>query len=165
MITASNSVLIDRPPHEVFEYLCDHEHRIHWQPNLVTHEHERLEKGARVKEVRNVLGRRVEIEGEMTEFVEDRRLTFRGHGPHVKRLEYNYVLRPEGDGTRLETEMEVDLADAFGLVAPVIQRLTDRELDHTMNLLKDVLESEPARDAVRQLPEHHHHRKQAGAAG
>lgn len=165
MITAKNSVLIDRPAHEVFEYLRNHENRIHWQPNLVTHQHERLEKGARVREVRNVLGRRVDIEGEVTEFVEDRRLTFRGHGPHVKRLEYHYALRPEGEGTRVDTEMEVELGEAFGLVKPVIQRLTDRELDHTMNLLKDVLESEPARKAVEQLPEHHHHRKRAGTAG
>ena len=165
MITARNSVLIDRSAHEVFEYLRDHENRIHWQPNLVTHEHERLDKGARVKEVRNVLGRRVDIEGEVTEFVEDRRLTFRGHGPHVKRLEYHYVLHPQGERTRLDTEMEVELADAFALVKPVIQRLTDRELDHTMNLLKDVLESEPAQEAARKLPEHHHHRKAAGTAG
>ena len=86
-------------------------------------EHEKLAKGTRVTEVRNVLGRRVEIQGEITEFDEDRRLTFSGKGPAVKRLEYEYVLKPDAGGTRLDTEIEVELSDLFGIASGVITRL------------------------------------------
>ena len=68
MIKSRHSVHINRPVHEVFEYLCDHENRIYWQGNLTEHEHERTQKGSKITEVRNVLGRRVEIQGEITEF-------------------------------------------------------------------------------------------------
>ena len=155
MIQSKHSIVIHRPTHEVFKYLQDHENRLYWQPNLVTHEHERLEKGARIKEVRNVLGRRIEIEGEITEFEADKRLTFKGKGPHVKRLEYHYTLKPEGNSTRLETQIDVELPDLFGLARPVIQRMTDRELDNAHQLLKDVLEHEHLQhDLAKKLPPH-----------
>src|SRR5213082_1940236 len=111
MIRSKHSIHIDRPVHEVFEYLKDHENRIYWQGNLTEAEHEKLAKGTRVTEVRNVLGRRVEIAGEITEFEDDKRLTFVGKGPAVKRLEYHYQLTPEGEGTRLDTEVDIELAD------------------------------------------------------
>ena len=120
MISAKHSIVINRPIHEVFEYLCDYDKRMYWHPNLVSQEHQRLEKGARVNEVRNVLGRRVEIEGEITEFVADHRLTFRGHGPQVKRLEYHYVLQLEGNGTRVGTEIDFEFTDVFELAKFVI---------------------------------------------
>ncbi len=132
MISAKHSIVINRPIHEVFEYLCDYDKRMYWHPNLVSQEHQRLEKGARVNEVRNVLGRRVEIEGEITEFVAD---------------------------------IDLELTDAFELAKPVIQRMTDRELDNTMSLLRDVLEMEHAHAAAELLPQHHHHRKPTGTTG
>jgi uncharacterized protein YndB with AHSA1/START domain len=161
MIKTSHSVHIDRPVHEVFDYLKDHENRIYWQGNLTEHEHQKIAKGSRVTEVRNVLGRRVEIEGEITEFEEDKRLTFVGKGPAVKRLEYHYILKPDGDGTRLDTELDLELSELFGIAAPVIQRLTDRELDHAHQTLKDILENKTQHEKVKELPTHRHHQKAA----
>lgn len=163
MIRTTHTIRIERPVHEVFDFLRDHENRIYWQGNLVEHDHERLDKGSRVTEVRNVLGRRVEIQGEITEFEADRRLTFSGHGPAVKRLEYHYRLAPESGGTRLDTEVEVDLSDMFGLATPVIQKLTDREVDHAQRTLKDILENEEAHAQVKELPRHRHQEKPARA--
>src|SRR5579871_4286033 len=161
MIAVKNSIVIDRPVNEVYDYLRNHDNRMFWQPNLVSHEHESRDSGARVTEIRNVLGRRVEIEGEFTASEENRSLTFRGQGPHVKRLEYRYRLSPEGDGTRLDTEMELQLAEPFELANPVIQRMSDREIDNAAKLLKDVLEVTHAEQAARQLPQHQHHQKAA----
>ena len=42
MIKAQHSIHIDRPVHEVFEFLRDNENRIYWQANLVEQEHQRL---------------------------------------------------------------------------------------------------------------------------
>lgn len=161
MIKTRHSVHIDRPVHEVFEYLKEHENRIYWQGNLTEAEHEKLDKGTRVTEVRNVLGRRVEIQGEITEFEADKRLTFSGKGPAVKRLEYHYVLKPDGDGTRLDTEVDLELTELFGIASGVIQKLTDREVDHAQQTLKDILEDQTAHAKVKELPPHRHHQKTA----
>src|SRR6266536_2634810 len=127
MIQSRHSIVIHRPAHEVFKYLQDHENRHCWQPNLVSHEKERLARGTKIKEVRNVLGRRIEIEGEIT---------------------------------RLDTEIDLELPDLFGLAWPVIQRMTDRELDNAHQLLKDVLEQQHVqRDVARKLPPHEDQRK------
>ncbi|GAC1653603.1 MAG: hypothetical protein NVS9B1_03180 [Candidatus Dormibacteraceae bacterium] len=158
MISSKHSVHIERPVHEVFEYLKDHDNRIHWQGNLVTQEHQKIAKGTKVTEVRNVLGKRVEIEGEITEFEADKKLTFVGKGPHVKRLEYHYKLSPQEGGTRLDTEVDFELSDLMGMAKPIIQKLTDRELDHTQRTLKDILEMPEAHRAANQLPKHTHHK-------
>jgi uncharacterized protein YndB with AHSA1/START domain len=161
VIRSSHSIRIDRPVHDVFEYLRDHENRIYWQGNLTEAEHAKIEKGTRVTEVRNVLGRRVEISGEITEFEDDKRLTFSGKGPAVKKLEYHYVLKPDAGGTRLDTELDLELSELFGIAAPLIQRLTDRELDHAHTTLKDILENEKVHEKVRELPKHRHQEKAA----
>jgi len=158
MIRSIHTVHINRSVHDVFNYLRDHENRIHWQTNLVSHDGPRLEKGSRLTEVRNVLGRRIEIEGEITELEEDSRLTFAGRGPHVSRLEYHYRLRPEDGGTRLDTEVDLELPDHLGLAVPVIQRLTDREVDNAQQTLKDLLEQDGVHDIARKLPKHAHHK-------
>ena len=145
----------------MFEYLKEHENRIYWQGNLTEAEHEKLAKGTRVTEVRNVHGRRVEIQGEITEFEADKRLTFSGKGPAVKRLEYHYVLKPDGGGTRLDTEVDLELTELFGIASGVIQKLTDREVDHAHLTLKDILEDQPAHAKVKELPPHRHHQKSA----
>ena len=160
MIKAKHSVHIERPVHEVFEYLRNHENRIYWQTNLVSHSKEaQLEKGMRLSEVRNVLGKRIEITGEVTEFIEDRRLTFKGAGPHVERLEYDYVLKPEDGGTRLDTEIDIKLPDILSVADPVIQKMTERELDTAHHHLKDILEHGGMEAVAEKLPTHHHHKE------
>ena len=158
MIRSVHTIHIDRPVPEVFSYLRDHENRMAWQTNLVSHEGEHLAKGTKVKEVRNVLGKRIEIEGEITELEEDSRLSFAGSGPHVTRLEYHYRLRPEDGGTRMDTEVDLELADHLGLAIPVIQRLTDREVDNAQQTLKDLLEQHQVREIAKHLPMHAHHK-------
>lgn len=44
VIRSKHSIHIDRPVHEVFDYLRNHENPIDWQGNLIEHEHERLER-------------------------------------------------------------------------------------------------------------------------
>jgi len=41
----------------------------------------------------------------------------------------------------------------------VIQRLTDRELDHAHQTLKDILENKTQHEKVKELPTHRHHQK------
>ena len=74
MIQSRHSIVIHRPTHEVFKYLQDHGNRLCWQPNLVSHEKERLARETKITEVRNVHGRRIEIEGEITEFEADQKV-------------------------------------------------------------------------------------------
>jgi uncharacterized protein YndB with AHSA1/START domain len=158
MIRSIHTVHINRPVHDVFEYLRQHENRIYWQTNLVDHAGVRLEKGTKLTEVRNVLGKRIEIKGEITELEEDSRLTFAGSGPHVTHLEYHYRLRPEDGGTRLDTEVGLELPGSLGIAVPVIQRVTDREVDNAQLTLKDLLEQRGVHEIAKGLPKHSHHK-------
>ena len=161
MIRSSHSIHIDRPVHDVFDYLRDHENRIYWQGNLTEAEHSKIEKGTRIVEVRNVLGRRVEIAGATTEFRTARLTPPRGSGGQEARIPLR-VLMPDAGGTRLDTELDLELSELFGIAGPVIQRLTDRELDHAHTTLKDIpLENQKVHEKVRVLPGHRHQEKAA----
>lgn len=128
--------------HEVFEYIRNPDNVAHWQTTMVYEEHEREGQGTRVTEVRHVLGRRVEIQGELTVVEPDRRVAFSGSGRAVKHLEYQHRLFPEASGTRLDTKIELEPGQAFGLATPIMQRVTDRELVYAHETLKDLLENQ-----------------------
>ena len=156
MIKASHSVRINRPVEDVYNYLRNHENRIYWQGNLVQHEPQATPEGTKVTEVRNVLGRRIEITGVLKEVEPNRIIEFSGSGPHVQRVDYRYTLHRDGDGTRFETSMEVELPSKLGIAEPVIQRLSERELDHAGNNLKDLLEQQEVERLAKELPSHTH---------
>jgi len=166
MIKLKSSVHIERPVAEVFGFLEDHENRLQWQPGLVSHEHEPLKDGARITEVRNLFGRRIELEGVISGYQKNKGFSFTGHGPFVKRTSYTYRLTPKDGGTQLEEDIEVDSNELCGLAKPVLQRMIQREADMSQAQLKDVLEAHPdLHKAVRKLPVHEHHKKKPAGAG
>ena len=160
MLTARASVFIERPLADVFSYMEDQENRFHWQPSLVSHVHEPLRVGAKIKEVRNLLGRRLEIEGVVTAYEKDKSWSFQGRGPVVKSVAYHNRFAAEGEGTRVSVEAEYEGGHVFGLAQPALKRIVEREIQSSLEHMKDVLEAhEDIHLAIALLPPHEHRKR------
>ncbi|HLQ61271.1 MAG TPA: SRPBCC family protein [Candidatus Acidoferrales bacterium] len=159
MLTAKASVHVERPLADVFRYMEDQENRFHWQPGLVSHVHEPLRVGAKLTEVRNLLGRRLEIKGVITAYERDRGWSFKGAGPVVKSVVYHNRFEREGEGTRIDVEAEYEGGRIFGLAQPALQRIVEREIQSSLEHLKDMLEAhQDIHLAIALLPPHEHRR-------
>ena len=141
MVRIEFSVDIDRPPPEVFAYLTDAEKLPQWQAGAIEAEWqgERAE-GARVREVRKFLGRRMESELEVTAYEPDRRLGLKVlSGPVPFSVEQR--LEPRNGGTRLTFVGEGEPGGFFRLAEPLVQRAAKRQLQADFEQLKDILEA------------------------
>ncbi len=162
MLTAKSSVHIERPLDEVFRYMEDQENRFHWQPGLMNHQHEPLRVGAKITEVRNLMGRRLEIQGQVTAYERNKSWSFQGKGPVVKSVTYHNRFEPEGEGTRVNVEVEYEGGRVFGLAQPALQRIVQREIQTSLDHLKDVMEAhQDLHLAIALLPPHEHRKAAA----
>ncbi|HLQ61272.1 MAG TPA: SRPBCC family protein [Candidatus Acidoferrales bacterium] len=159
MIHIHAEVDIDRPVEEVFAYFQDPDNRLQWQTWLVQHEHEPLDIGANVSEVRNVLGKRVELRGEIVEFEKDRLIGFRGRGPLVNSVGYQQRFERLGAArTRVFAEVSFEPNQSLAVARQLIESIVTREVENSMQHLKDILEhQDQASHLHAALPRHHHH--------
>ncbi len=157
MVSARHEIVIDRPLEEVFAFFEDHENHPKWQHTLVDHEREPLRNGAKVTEIHNFLGRRVELHGEVIDFEKNQGFGFRGQGPSVKSITYHNHFERAGAGTRVRANVEMEPQDMLGVARPLIEKVMQRDLEHSFELLKDVLEQkEHATHLHQNLPKHAH---------
>ena len=97
-----HSVVIDRPPADVFRYLTDVEKLPEWQASAIAVSAEgEMRVGTRLRETRNFIGRQAESMLEVTEYEPDRKFSLRVlSGPLP--FEVRHTLTPEDGGTRLD---------------------------------------------------------------
>ena len=143
MVRIDLSIDIDRPPSEVFAYLTDAESLPQWQSSAVEAQWEgEKTRGARVKEVRKFLGRRMESELEVTEYEPDRRFALKVlSGPVPFSVEH--TLEPRDSGTRLTFVGEGEPGGFFKFAEPIVARTAERQFKSDFETLKDVLEAGP----------------------
>jgi carbon monoxide dehydrogenase subunit G len=138
-----NSVAIDRPVEEVFEYLTIIENLADWMgpiveakqtsPNPVT-----LGSTGEVKA--KFLGRRMEVPTEITAWNPPQ--SFSAHnagGPFP--ITFHYTLTSEGGGTRVSVITEAEPGGFFRVAAPVLEQLVKRQAHNDLETLKALLES------------------------
>jgi len=143
MARAEHSIVIERPPNEVFAYLSDSSKLPEWQASLIEARQETPEAmsaGTKVREVRKFLGKRMESVLEVTAYEPGRELSFKVvSGPlpfHVRQL-----LERVEVGTRIDVVMEGEPGGFFKLAEPFVVRAVERELANNLATLKDVLEA------------------------
>ncbi len=157
MIHIHVEVDVDRGIDDVFDFFSDPESRLQWQPELVSHQHEPMRLGADVTEVRNVLGRRLELRGRVTEFAQNRTIAYHSEGPVVKSIAYHYRFEPVGHRTRIYVEVNFEPNEALGQSRQLIQSIVKRNVENAMEHLQEVLENEEAARHLRShLPRHAH---------
>jgi carbon monoxide dehydrogenase subunit G len=143
MARAEHSVVIDRPPEEVFAYLSDPRHLPEWQSSALEATQEpagAMEAGTRIREVRKFLGKRLESVMEVTVYELGKELSLKAvSGPIA--FDVRQTLSPVGAGTRMDVVLEGEPGGFFKLAEPLVVRAVERELQNNCSTLKDILES------------------------
>jgi carbon monoxide dehydrogenase subunit G len=143
MISFELSVDIDRPLHEVWEYLTDPERVPEWQSSAES-SHQVSEGpmrvGTRLRDERRFMGRRATSDVEVSEYEPEHLFTLHGLSGPV-RFTVRHRLSVNGAGTRLDIEAEADPGGIGRFMRPVIERAAGHELRGDFNRLKEKLET------------------------
>jgi carbon monoxide dehydrogenase subunit G len=140
VLRMDHTVRIARPPADVFGYLTDVGKLTEWQSSAVEARAEgELRVGARIKEIRNFLGRRAESTLEVSEYEPGRKFSLRVlSGPLL--FEVRHALTPEGEGTRLDWVAEADTSRFPKLAVRMMAGTAERQFKGDLERLKRVLE-------------------------
>lgn len=143
MIRFELSVDIDRPLHEVWEYLIDPENVPEWQSSAES-SHQFTDGpigvGTHLRDERHFMGRRATSEVEVTEFEPEQLFTLHGLSGPV-RFTVRHRLTPlDGDRTRVDVEAEADPGGIGRFMRPLIERAAGHEFRGDFERLKEKLE-------------------------
>jgi uncharacterized protein YndB with AHSA1/START domain len=140
MATFTLTQYIDRPVAEVFDTVIHVEAFPTWSPN--NHKSARRLSDGEIGE-----GARFEIEikgfGKVLQTLEEFELNKRVRiVPHIKMLGggHRFIFKPEGNGTRLDHELEMTPKGLFKLMTPMMVMMGKRNLREVTDALKAHLE-------------------------
>jgi uncharacterized membrane protein len=143
MTKIERSIVINRPVADVFEFTHDLANNPLWQTTLVEVEpltEGPMRVGARWKDVRKFLGKRIESVLELTGYEPNKSSAVKMVSGPVP-FTGTYAFEPADGGTRFTVAGELDAHGFFKLAEPVFARITGRELESNLGHLKDLLEA------------------------
>jgi uncharacterized protein YndB with AHSA1/START domain len=147
MARAQHTVVVERPPEEVFEFLTDLSNVPEWQSGAVNIRgpEEPLGVGTRYVEVLRFLGRRMEATIEVTEFEPSRRFSLKTVAAPIP-FAVRHLLEPEdgGGATRIRVELEGEPGGFFKLAEPLVIRNAQRQIERDFATLKEMVEARGA---------------------
>lgn len=150
MIKIRSSVTIQRPVEVVFDWVNNPERHTHWQLELLEVAHYPAER--KLVEVRRLLGRRIEHVMEIVEHEENRRIRHVG-GADTHSIDRLYTFEDSYGSTLLTIEVDMTSDGVFAMAAPTLERMMKRQIDGSLQHLKDILEAHPELDHMaQQLP-------------
>jgi uncharacterized protein YndB with AHSA1/START domain len=140
------SVVINRPPEEVFDYVANRENLPEWSGLVQEVRGEtqglRVEEGARFTTVAKFLGRRFETPFEVIVHDPPRRHTDRSTGGPFPQ-EYTHIFEEvEGGRTRLTEVTEGEPGSFFRLAGPLLEMAGRRQFRADLETLKDLMEAQ-----------------------
>jgi uncharacterized protein YndB with AHSA1/START domain len=143
MTTITETVLIQRRPEDVFDFVTDPTKTALWQTTI--DESRQITQGpmavgTRATDVRRFLGRRIESQWEVVEHDPPRRSAIRGISGPIP-FTGTYTLEPVAGATRLTCSVELDAHGFFKLAEPIFAGIARRELRSNLGHLKDLLEA------------------------
>ena len=139
----TDSVIIDRPIDEVFAYAGDPSNDPQWSAAFVEARISSdgpLAKGATLTEQMRFLGKRFDVECEITEYEPGQRVAFNmaagaNTGFHVRTFE-------SVDGsTQVTLLTEGDASGLFKIAEPVLNKVGTRQMTADLHALKAIIES------------------------
>ena len=139
------SVVINRPPGEVFDYVANRENLPEWSAPIQEVRKETqgplIEEGARFTTVAKFLGRRFETPFEVIVHDRPRRHTDRSTGGPFPQ-EFTHIFdEVEGGGTRLTEVTDAEPGGFFRLAGPLLEIAGRRQFRADLETLKDLLEA------------------------
>ncbi len=143
MIRVEREVRISRPRADVFAYLTDPERIPDWQGTVVEVARETdgpLEVGARWRETRVFMGRRIEQTVETTIWEPDEEFAVAVvDGPVPLRV--RHLLSDDGDATLVRVTGEAEPSGMFRFGARLIVPAVERQFDQDFARLREVVEA------------------------
>ena len=145
MIRIQASVTVNRPLEEVFRFMTDNRNALQWQSGLLEARvtNDVVGIGKTWVDIVQVLGRRIEIASELTEFEPLRTVGFKSTSGPIP-LEGRYAFEPDGAGTKVTFTMQGEAGGFFKLAEPIVARSTQRQWETNLANLKDLLEQRDA---------------------
>jgi uncharacterized membrane protein len=144
------SVEINASGDEVFALLTDLDTLPTWSTiTLETHGTPRkpIEEGDTFTQTLRVLGHSLEAQWRVVELSKNRKLAYQTSVPGGGRMEMSQTISDSNGVSRVEFEVDYDLPEdvAAVLEGDVAERRNERELDHSLQNLKDLAESRSGR--------------------
>jgi uncharacterized membrane protein len=141
MIRIQASVTVNRPLEEVFRFMTDNQNALQWQSGLLEARvtNDVVGIGKTWVDVVQVLGRRIEIASELTQFEPLRTVGFKSTSGPIP-LEGHYAFEPDGGGSKVTFTMQGEAGGFFKLAEPIVARSTQRQWETNLANLKDLLE-------------------------
>ena len=145
MARTEHTVVVERPPDEVFAFLTDLSSVPEWQSGAVEEREPEGEVsvgvGTKYVEVLKFLGRQFEATIEVTEYEPGRRFSIKTlSGPIPFRVQH--TLEPSnGGGTKLHVTLEGEPGGLFKIAEPLVMRNAQRQVANDFATLKRLVES------------------------
>jgi uncharacterized membrane protein len=144
MTRQTRSIVIDRPPQVVYDYMDDVAREREWQPNLRVAKQDPpgpSRQGTRKRYVSDFMGRKVENTYVVVEVDPGRRMvteTTRGSAIDARS---EVTWEPEGPGTRVTMTIDGKPKGALRFIpAALLEAAYDKELETTLKRLKERIE-------------------------
>jgi uncharacterized protein YndB with AHSA1/START domain len=142
-LTLRQSVLIHRPPHQVFAYVSEFNRAKEWRVEVRESTQAPagpMVKGSRLHEESAIMGRRVVTESVVTELEPGRRFAFEHLAGPIP-VGGEYLVEPVADGTRLTYTLTAELRGIWGVAAPYLRRSGPRMMAGSLEKLRARLDS------------------------
>jgi carbon monoxide dehydrogenase subunit G len=146
MPTITQSVTINRPVHEVWEFISNFENTTRWSRGVLQARQTSdgpLGVGSTLQTVVRAFGRRRTADYLVTEYEPNHAFAFRvASGPMASRARYS--VEPAGAGTRLSASGEVEATGLYKLLGPILVRTVRRHSEDDLASVKRILEASVA---------------------
>ncbi|MDQ4075127.1 MAG: SRPBCC family protein [Chloroflexota bacterium] len=146
MPTFQQSVVIQKPPEVVFEFLANYENDPRWRSDVRTMAYQSpppIGVGSRALEVASVLGQQLETLTEISEYEPHARVISRTLSGPTPVTAYRYF-EPTDGGTRFTYRLDIDVSKAlfFRLLQPVLIPWYQRRIETYLARAKEIVEAE-----------------------
>ena len=144
MFTVEESIVIDKPRQEVWEFFTDPDNVPVYCSNIVEYamfEGDKQKVGRKCQGAAKVAGRRVEFKDEIVEMEEGRRGKLVSEDATIPySLELGYA--DEGNGTKVTWHQEMEsLKGVFKFADPIVLKLYARDVRSNLEKAKTILEA------------------------
>jgi uncharacterized protein YndB with AHSA1/START domain len=145
---AENTIMIERPINEVFEYVSTPENDPTWVSVSLRHERTTpgpMRVGTTTEEVVKILGQTASNTWEVTDYQPPTGIAYRATSGLLPGTAIRLRLEPVGGGTKLTHAVDLEPRGIYyKVMAPIIPWVAQRLLDSLDRTLKNLLEVEPS---------------------
>ena len=144
MITLQETIEVNRPAKEVYDYLVNVENAQKWQPAVI--EVKRLTEGpirigTKFSEVAKMMGRRISTTCEITELEPNKKIAFKATSDGPMEYQTTYTLEPNGAATRLRIVGSFRTKGLWRLLEPFLKGEVKKESQQELTIMKKVIET------------------------